>query len=142
MINIFEPYLNKKEIIKNINYCIRNNWISSQGKFVKSFERKFEKLFHSKHAISVNSNTSGLYSAMAAIGLCPGDEVIVTNQDHEANISPWRRLEEAGAKIVELKINPETAELEIETLEKVITNQTKIVAVTHCSNIVGTILEQ
>ena len=34
-----------------------------------------------------------------------GDEIIVTNQDHEANISPWRRLRESGAKIIEWKIN-------------------------------------
>ena len=35
----------------------------------------------------------------------PGDEVIVTNQDHEANISPWRRLKDYGAKIIEWKFN-------------------------------------
>ena len=69
----------------------------------------------------------------------PGDEVIVTNQDHEANISPWRRLSEAGAKIIEWKINPITAELEIDELKKLLNNKTKIVAVTHCSNIVGTV---
>ncbi len=69
----------------------------------------------------------------------PGDEIIVTNQDHEANISPWRRLSESGAKIVEWKINEKTAELEIEEFEKLLTNKTKIVAVTHCSNIVGSV---
>ena len=69
----------------------------------------------------------------------PGDEVIVTNQDHEANISPWRRLSEVGAKIIEWKINPITAELEIDELKKLLNNKTKIVAVTHCSNIVGTV---
>ncbi len=68
-----------------------------------------------------------------------GDEVIVTNQDHEANISPWRRLSEAGAKILEWKFNPNNHELEISELEKLITNKTKILAVTHCSNIVGSV---
>ena len=67
----------------------------------------------------------------------PGDEVIVTNQDHEANIGAWRRLESYGAVIKEWKINPENAELEIESLKLLLTNKTKIVAVTHCSNIVG-----
>ena len=38
----------------------------------------------------------------------PGDEVIVTNQDHEANISPWRKLEEVGANIIEWNFNPKT----------------------------------
>ncbi len=69
----------------------------------------------------------------------PGDEIIVTNQDHEANISPWRRLEEYGAKIIEWKFNLENHELEIKELEKLISKKTKILAVTHCSNIVGTV---
>ena len=69
----------------------------------------------------------------------PEDEVIVTNQDHEANIGAWRRLESYGAVIKEWKINTENAELEIEDLKALLTNKTKIVAVTHCSNIVGSI---
>ena len=69
----------------------------------------------------------------------PGDEIIVTNQDHEANISPWRRLEEIGAKIVEWKFNLDSYELEISELEKLINDKTKILAVTHCSNIIGSI---
>ena len=69
----------------------------------------------------------------------PGDEVIVTNQDHEANIGAWRRLESYGAVIKEWKINTENAELEIEDLKVLLTKKTKIVAVTHCSNIVGSI---
>ena len=68
-----------------------------------------------------------------------GDEIIVTNQDHEANISPWRRLKENGAKIVEWKFNHQNQELQISDLEKLINNKTKILAVTHCSNIVGSI---
>ena len=68
-----------------------------------------------------------------------GDEIIVTNQDHEANISPWRRLKENGAKIVEWKFNHQNQELQISNLEKLINNKTKILAVTHCSNIVGSI---
>ena len=68
-----------------------------------------------------------------------GDEIIVTNQDHEANISPWRRLQEIGVVIKEWKINTKTAELEIDKFEELLSNKTKIVAVTHCSNIVGTV---
>ena len=68
-----------------------------------------------------------------------GDEIIVTNQDHEANIGAWRRLGSYGAVIKEWKINTENAELEIEDLKALLTNKTKIVAVTHCSNIVGSI---
>ncbi len=69
----------------------------------------------------------------------PGDEVIVTNQDHEANISPWRRLKNCGAKIIEWKFNLNDHELKISDLEKLISAKTKILAVTHCSNIVGSV---
>ena len=68
-----------------------------------------------------------------------GDEVIVTNQDHEANISPWRRLKENGAKIIEWKFDINDHELKIEDLKKLINSKTKILAVTHCSNIVGSV---
>ena len=47
----------------------------------------------------------------------PGDEVIVTNQDHEANISPWLRLKEQGANIVQWKFNLSNQELEISDLK-------------------------
>ena len=67
------------------------------------------------------------------------DEVIVTNQDHEANISPWRRLSEIGAKIIEWKFDLNSHELKLSDLESLITNKTKILAVTHCSNIVGSV---
>ena len=94
-----------------------------------------------KEIIIGGSTSINLYVLSNALkySLQPGDEVIVTNQDHEANISPWRRLAEVGAIIKEWKINPDTAELEIKSLENLITKKTKIVAVTHCSNIVGSV---
>jgi len=69
----------------------------------------------------------------------PGDEIIVTNQDHEANISPWRRLTNSGAIIKEWSFNKDNYELDILDLKKIISKKTKIVAVTHCSNIIGSI---
>lgn len=103
----------------------------------------FSKMINSKSKeIVIGGSTSiNLYVLSNALkySINPGDEVIVTNQDHEANISPWRRLSEVGAIIKEWKINPDTAELEINKLEELLTDRTKIVAVTHCSNIVGTV---
>ena len=86
------------------------------------------------------STTMNIYVLSNALKkfLNPGDEIIVTNQDHEANIGAWRRLSEEGAIIKEWKINKFTAELEMKQFEKLLSNKTKIVAVTHCSNIVGT----
>ncbi len=87
-----------------------------------------------------SSTTMNIYVLSHALKkfIKPGDEIIVTNQDHEANIGAWRKLTNEGAIIKEWQINKFTAELDIEQFEKLLCNKTKIVAVTHCSNIVGT----
>ncbi len=108
----------------------------------KATEVFAEMINANKKEIIIGGSTSiNLYVLSNALKylIRPGDEVIVTNQDHEANISPWRRLKEVGAIIKEWKINPKTGELEIETLENLLTEKTKILAVTHCSNIVGSV---
>ena len=87
---------------------------------------------------STTMNMYVLSNAMRSL-LNPGDEVIVTNQDHEANVGAWRRLAEHGMVVKEWKINKNTAELEIDDLRSLLSEKTKIVAVTHCSNIVGSI---
>ena len=69
----------------------------------------------------------------------PGDEVIVTNSDHEANIAPWRSLEKRGIHIKEWRLNPETLDLHLEDLEALMTEKTRLVALPHISNILGTI---
>ena len=87
---------------------------------------------------STTMNMYVLSNAMRSL-LKPGDEVIVTNQDHEANVGAWRRLAEHGMIIKEWQINPETAELNIDDLKALLSEKTRIVAVNHCSNIVGSI---
>lgn len=67
----------------------------------------------------------------------PGDEIVVTNLDHEANNGHWRRLEEFGVTVREWRVNPETAELEIETLQAMLSERTRLVCFSHCSNITG-----
>ncbi len=66
-----------------------------------------------------------------------GDEVIVTNCDHEANIGPWRYLERFGIIVKEWKINPDDFRLHNEDLLPLLTNKTRLVAFTHVSNILG-----
>ncbi len=87
---------------------------------------------------STTMNMYVLSNAMRSL-LSPGDEVIVTNQDHEANVGAWRRLADHGMVVKEWQINKDTAELEIDDLKALLSKKTKIVAVTHCSNIVGSI---
>ena len=69
----------------------------------------------------------------------PGDEIIVTNQDHEANVGVWRKLEAEGLVIREWQVDPETAELNPAELDNLLNDRTKVVAFTHCSNIVGSV---
>ena len=69
----------------------------------------------------------------------PGDEIIVTNQDHEANSGVWRRkAEEKGATLKEWRVNNDTGLLHPADLEQLLTDNTRWVFFTHCSNIVGT----
>ena len=85
------------------------------------------------------STTSNVYVLSHAIRsiLDDGDEIIVTNQDHEANNGAWRRLEATGIVIKEWKMSADTDDLEIEDLKVLLTDKTKLVCFTHCSNIVG-----
>lgn len=71
--------------------------------------------------------------------LTPRDEVIVTHADHEANIGPWLGLERLGVKINVWKVRPETMRLETEDLKSLLSPRTKLLCVTHVSNILGTI---
>lgn len=68
-----------------------------------------------------------------------GDEVIVTNLNHEANSGPWRRLAETGIRIVEWPVNPDTAALDVDLLEQLLSDKTRLVALPHVSNITGDI---
>ncbi len=96
---------------------------------------------NSNEIIIGSSTSSNLYILSNALKkyISKGDEIIITNQDHEANISPWRRLSKNGAIIKEWSFNKKTGELEIEELKKILNKKTKILAVTHCSNIVGSV---
>ncbi len=69
----------------------------------------------------------------------PDDEIIVTIIDHESNIGPWVSLQEKGVKIVFWPMNTETQQLELTTLDKIMTDKTRLVCCTHVSNVLGTI---
>jgi cysteine desulfurase family protein (TIGR01976 family) len=71
--------------------------------------------------------------------LRPGDEIVVTDFDHESNIGPWRRLEARGAVIKIWSIDPDTLTIALDALDALMSDRTKLVAVTHASNILGTI---
>jgi cysteine desulfurase family protein (TIGR01976 family) len=87
---------------------------------------------------STSQNTYVMAHALREY-LKPGDEIIVTNQDHEANVGAWRRLESAGIVVREWQVDPATAELGTADLEALLSKRTRAVAFTHCSNVVASV---
>ena len=87
---------------------------------------------------STSANTYVLAQAFRQF-MDPGDAIIVTNQDHEANSGPWRRLAEAGFEVREWKIDPETGLLDPADLEALLDERVRLVCFPHCSNVVGAI---
>ncbi len=66
-----------------------------------------------------------------------GDEIILSNQDHEANAGFWRRLEKTGIVIKEWRVDPETGMLNPNDLDAMLSYKTRLLAFPHCSNIIG-----
>lgn len=89
-------------------------------------------------APSTSLNTYVLAQAIAPM-LKPGDEVIVSNQDHEANIGSWRRLADKGVVIKEWGVDQQSGELDCDDLAKLINAKTKLICFTMCSNIIGSV---
>ncbi len=86
--------------------------------------------------------TSLTFAISRALGreLKPGDEIITTTLDHDANVAPWRALEEdRGVKVLTTDIRAEDCTLDLADLERKLSARTKIVAVTFASNAIGTI---
>ena len=71
--------------------------------------------------------------------MSPGEAIIVTDQDHEANSGPWRRLADEGIEIREWRIDPETGLLRLEDLEALLDDKVRLVCFPHCSNVIGAI---
>lgn len=87
---------------------------------------------------STTQNTYVLAQAFAEM-MQPGEAIVVTNQDHEANSGPWRRLTARGIEIREWHLNPETGHLDPEDLEDLLDDTVRLVCFPHCSNVVGEI---
>jgi perosamine synthetase len=85
-IPIYAPDLNGNEK-KYVNECIDTSWISSRGRFVSEFEREFSKRINVEHATAVSNGTVALHLALVALGIGPGDEVIVPTLTYIASVN-------------------------------------------------------
>ena len=88
-----------------------------------------------------NSTTALLQNLARAMHsqLSPGDEIVMTVSDHESNIGPWDRLQERGVVLKIWPLNKETLTLDPADLGALMTEKTRLVCVTHCSNLLGSI---
>ncbi|QDU65134.1 cysteine desulfurase-like protein [Engelhardtia mirabilis] len=110
---------------------------------VAAGHRAAEELLGANEGEVVLGPSSTALAKLIARALRPlwkqGDAVVVTDLDHEANIGPWRELEASGIEVREWHVDPGTHRLELVGLEPLLDDRTRLVAFSHCSNIVGTI---
>ena len=85
---------------------------------------------------STSQNTYVLAQAIGKL-LKPGDEIVVTNQDHEANSGVWRRM--PGVTVREWRVDAQTGALDPSALAALLSERTRLVAFPHCSNLVAQI---
>ena len=88
---------------------------------------------------SMTALTFAMSRSLAGL-FAPGDEIILTRMDHDANITPWMMLaEERGLTIRWLDFDPETFRYDLSTLHELIRPKTRLVAINHASNVLGTV---
>ena len=124
---LYEPVTGRDEK-KFVNDCLDSNWISSKGKYIKKFEKKFSNFVKIKYSITVSNGTAALHLALLALDLKKDDEVIVPTFTY---IAPVNAIKYIGAKIkfIDSKLN--TWQIDETKLEKIITKKTKAIIVPH-----------
>jgi len=127
MIPVSKPLLNGNEN-KYLNECLETGWISSEGPFVQRFESEFATLCERRHGIAVSSGSAALDVAVAALGLSPGDEVIMPTF---TIISCAQALVRAGVTPVLLDSDPDSWNMDLAQIEGLITARTRAIMAVH-----------
>ena len=117
----------------------------ARGKVAAFLNAQPEELVFTKNATEAINLVAYTMSNATALGepellrVLPGDEILITEMEHHANLVPWQQLcERTGATLRWLAVTPD-GRLDLDHLDDMITGRTKIVAVTHQSNVTGTI---
>lgn len=127
MIPVNEPLLNGNEK-KYLNECIDTGWISSEGPFVSLFEDNMAKMVGRKHAIAVSNGSVALDTAVEALEIKEGDEVIMPTFTIISCVLPIIRC---GAIPVFVDSNEKTWNMDVDAIEAKITSKTKAIMVVH-----------
>jgi perosamine synthetase len=122
-----EPLLDGNEE-KYLVECVRTGWISSEGPFVTRFEEQIAARVGRKHGVAVANGSVALDAAVVALGLGPGDEVILPTS---TIISCAAAIVRAGATPVLVDCDPRTWNMEIGQVEARITSRTKAIMAVH-----------
>ena len=126
-IPLLEPDLSGREL-EYVTECIKTNWISSQGSYVRRFEEQFTNMYTGMNALAVSNGTVALHLALHSLGIGLGDEVIVPDITFAASINS---ILYCNASPVLCEINPETLCIDPSSIEELITSKTKAVMPVH-----------
>lgn len=126
-IPVNEPLLDGNEK-KYLIECIETGWISSEGPFVKRFEDQFAQTVDRQFAIAVTNGTAALDVAIEALGIGPGDEVIMPSF---TIISCIHQIVRSGAIPVLVDSDPVTWNMRVDEIESKITKNTRALLIVH-----------
>lgn len=113
---------------KYLNECVRSGWFSSEGPFVKRFEHDFARYLGVTYAAATSSGTAALHLALLALGVGPGDEVILPAMTiASCYFAVWY----TGAKAIPVDVEPETYCINPGLITSAITKRTKVIMVVH-----------
>jgi perosamine synthetase len=127
IIPVCEPTLGGNET-RYVLDCLNTNWISSAGKYISLFEQGFSRKVGCDHGIACISGTAALHLIMAALGLGPGDEVIMPTH---TMIATAYAVSYTGARPVFVDSERHTWNMDLGQLEEKITGRTKAICVVH-----------
>ena len=108
--------------------CLDSTWISSSGRFLDAFEAAFARFCGVAHAVAVNNGTKALHLALVALGIGPGDEVIVPDLTYIASANA---VHYCGATPVFADCEPRTLNIDTGRLAPLVTPRTKAILAVH-----------
>jgi len=129
-IPVYQPCLNAN-VKKYVNECIDSNWISShssKGSFISRFEQAFSSYAGCNYAATVCNGTVALHLALAALGIGPGDEVLLPTLTYVATANAVAYV---GATPVFVDSLPSTWQMDPENAARRITARTKMILAVH-----------
>lgn len=126
-IPVYQPSLDGNEL-RYVSDCIRSGWISSRGDYVQRFEHVFSDFVKCEGASAVCNGTVALHLALLALGVGPGDEVIVPTLTYVASVNAIRYV---GGVPIFVDSAPDTWQATAEAVANAITPRTKAVLAVH-----------